>query len=155
MKKSIIFLMCILFVLGSFVDAGEMPFEDFKKLIIKDVVPARFTLDKSMTSGSKFFYRVEFKGDQEKAEMISISLHSGIDKFNEMDKAGKPESYDFKDRSTLYADGNKVGMTTFSMILNNKKGKFSISHRVFGGKFLSRAELEKMVEKIGLENLEK
>ena len=46
-------------------------------------------------------------------------------------------------------------MATFSLILKNKRGKLQISHRVFGGKFLDRAGFEKIIEKIGLDNLEK
>jgi hypothetical protein len=154
MKKSIIFLMCILFVLGSFVDAGEMSFESFKTLITKNVVLDGFILNKSRTFGSKSYFQVEYKGDEEKAEMISISLYPA-EKFSILDKAGKPESYNFKGRSALFADGDKAGMASFILILKNKKGKLSISHRVFGGKFLSKADLEKMVDKIGPENLEK
>ncbi len=145
----------MLFVLGSFVDAGELSFEDFKKLVTKDVVPNGFTLNKSRTFDMKSAFQVEFKGDEEKAEMISIFLFPGTDKFSMMDKAGKPDSYNFKDRPALFADGNKAGMASFTLILKNKKGKLAINHRVFGGKFLDKADLEKMVDKIGLENLEK
>jgi len=155
MKRSIIFLMCILFVLGNFVSAGELSFEDFKKLATKDVVPEGFTLNKSRTFDMKSSFYVEFKGDEEKGEMISIALLLGTDKFSEMEKAGKPEFYGYKDHSALFSDGNKAGMAGFSLILKNKKGKLTISHRVFGGKFLGKADLEKMVDKIGLENLEK
>jgi len=155
MKRSIIFLLSILFILGSFVDAGEMSFENFKTLITKNFFLDGFTLNKSRTFGSKSYFQVEYKGDEEKAEMISISLHQGIDKFNEMDKAGKPESYNFNGRPVLFSDGDKAGMASFSMILKNQKGKLTISHRIFGSKFLSKADLEKMVDKISLENLEK
>ncbi|MCK4943140.1 MAG: hypothetical protein KAS65_06160 [Candidatus Aminicenantes bacterium] len=155
MKRSIIFLMCILFILGSFVDAGELSFENFEKLITKNVVLAGFTLNKSRTFDMKSSFHVEFKGDEEKAEMIAITLFLKWDEFSKMDKLGKPELYKFKDRPALFSDGNKAGMASFSLILKNKKGKLTINHRVFGGKFLGKADLEKIVEKIGLKNLEK
>lgn len=156
MKKSLIFLICILFTLGSFVKAGELSFEDFKKLLTKDVLPNGFTLDKSRTSDTKSSFRVEFKGDEEKMEMISIWLFPTTVKFSQMDlNVGKPESYNYKDRPTLFIDGDKSGMASFKLLLKNNKGKLIIHHRVFGGKFLGKADFEKMVEKIGLENLEK
>lgn len=155
MKRSIIFLICVLFALGSFVDGGELSFKDFKKLVTNDVVPDGFTLDKSRIFDMKSMFHVEFKGDEEKAEMISISLFPGKDEFSTSDKLRKPESYNYKDRPALFSDGNKAGIAVFSLILKNKKGKLSIHHRVFGGKFLEKVELEKMAEKIGLEDLEK
>ncbi|MGB6866091.1 MAG: hypothetical protein WBE11_10405 [Candidatus Aminicenantaceae bacterium] len=155
MKKIIIFLGSILLIFGVFLNAGEISFDDFRNLIKKDILPAGFTLNESRTSGSRFSYRVEYEGDKAKGEMISFSLYPGIEEFSEMDKAGDPESYNFKGRSALFADGNIEGMAGFSMILKNKKGKLEIHHRVFGSKFLSKADLEEIVIKIGLENLEK
>ena len=156
MKKSTFLLICMLIALGSFVNAGELTFEDFKKLVTKNVIPDGFTLDKSRTFDMKSSFRMEFKGDEEKMEMISVWLFPTTVKFSQMDlKVGKPESYKYKDRPALFTDGNKAGMAGFKMLLNNNKGKLAISHRVFGGKFLGKADFEKMVEKIGLENLEK
>ena len=155
MKRLIIFLMCILFVLGSFVDAGELSFENFKKLLTKNIVPDRFTLNKSRTFGSKSMYQVEYSGDKDKMEMISFFLLLGVEEFSELDKAGNTESYNFKGRAALFVDGDKAGMAGFVMILKNKAGKLMINHRVFGGKFLGKADLEEMVNAIGLENLEK
>lgn len=155
MKRSIAFFIIIIFALGSAIVAGELSFEDFKKLVIKDVVPDGFTQNKSRTFNMKSAFHVEFKGDEEKMEMISITLFPNKNEFSEMDKLRKPEPYKYKDRPALFSDGNKVGMGSFSLILKNKKGTLSINHRVFGGKFLDKAGFEKIVEKIGLENLEK
>ena len=155
MKKYLMFMVGFLFILGSFVNAEVLSFKDYKELITKNVTLKGFTLNKSRTSGRISWYRVEFKGDEEKMEMISISLYHGIEKFSGVDKAGKPEAYNFKGRPALFSDGNKAGMASFGLILKNKKGKLAISHRVFGGKFLNKADLEKIIEKIGLDNLEK
>jgi hypothetical protein len=156
MKKSTIFLVSMLIVLGSVVNAGELSFEDFKNLVTKNIVLDGFALDKSRTFDMKSSFRMEFKGDEEKMEMISIWLFPATIKFSQQDlKVGKPESYKYQGRSALYSDGNKAGMAGFKLLLNNNKGKLAISHRVFGGKFLGKADFEKIVEQIGLENLEK
>jgi hypothetical protein len=155
MKKSLVFLVGILFILGGFAEAGELSFKEFKKLVTK-VVPDRFTLDKSRTSETKSSFRVEFKGDEQKMEMISIWLFPTTAKFSQMDlQVGKPESYTYKESPALFIDGDKAGMASFKLLLKNNKGKLTIHHRVFGGKFLGKADFEKMVEKIGLEKLEK
>lgn len=156
MKRFTVLLVGIFFIMGTMVQAGEISFEDFKALVTRNVVPSGFTLNTSRTSGSKFSFRVEWKGNEEKMEMISISLFPGVDKFSEMSlKAGNPESYQYKNRPALYMDGEKAGMAGYNLILKGKKGKLSIHHRVFGGTFLKKADFEKMLEKIGLEKLEK
>lgn len=156
MKRFTVVLAGIFFILGAMAHAGEISFEDFKALVTKDVVPSGFTLDTSRTSGNKYSFRVEYKGDESKMEMISISLQLGVEKFSQIDlKVGDPESYTYKDRPALYKDGEKVGMAGYSLILKNKRGKLVFSHRVFGGTFQKKADFEKMVDKIGLEKLEK
>jgi len=155
MKKPIIFFGSILLIFGACLNAGEISFDDFHNLIKKDILPAGFTLNKSRTRDMRSSYRVQYDGDKSKMEMISFWLIRGKEEFSEMDKAGGPEIYTWQGRSVLYADGNKAGMAGIIVILKNKKGKLSISHRVFGGKFLGKSDLEKMFVKIGLENLEK
>lgn len=149
-------LIGIMVILGSMSYAGDMSFDHFKNLVTKkEVVPKGFTQNKSRTFDMKSVFHVEFKGDEKKMEMISISLFPKKNEFSELDKMRKPESYKYKDRPALYTDGEKAGMASFSLILKNKKGTLSINHRVFGGKFLGKADFEKLVEKIGLDNLEK
>ena len=155
MKRLIVILVCILFALGGYVVAGELSYEDFKKLVTKDVAPDGFTLDESRVMNVRSMFHAEYKGDEQKAEMISISLYPGKVDFSEMDKLRKPEPYKYKDRPALYSDGNKAGIAVLTLILKNKAGKLSIHHRVFGGEFLDKAGLEKIAEKIGLENFEK
>jgi hypothetical protein len=155
MKKSFVFMVVIMLAMGSIAASGELTYEEFKQLV-KEVVPDGFTLNKSRTSNMRSSFRVEFKGDEKKMEMISVWLFPTTTQFSQMDqKVGEPESYTFKDRPALFTDGDKAGMAGFKLLLNNKKGKLTISHRVFGGTFLKKADFEKMVEKIGLENLEK
>jgi len=155
MKRVIIFLVGFMILCCVSVSAEEMTFDRFKKLVSVDVVPKGFTRDESRLMDMRSSFQAEFKGDESKMEKITIRLSLRKSELTQIDKLGDPELYKYKDRPALYKDGKKMGMAGFILILRNRKGKLTISHRVFGGKFLDKAGFEKIIEKIGLDNLEK
>jgi hypothetical protein len=48
-------------------------------------------------------------------------------------------------------DASDTGLSSLVIILDNKKGRLTISHRVMGGKAKSLAEFQKLLEKINLD----
>ncbi len=153
MKKSIVFAAIIIFVAVFWLSADEF-FNAFKSSVQK-IVPAKFILNEGRSWGRNPSYRLEFNGDKDKMEILVFSLSKKATTFSEIDKAGNPESYTWEGRPAIFADGNKAGMGTLSVILKNNGGKFTISHRIFGGTFLTKAEMEGLLTRIGLEQFEK
>lgn len=154
MKKFLVVTSMVVLLAASSLLIAEVSFDTLKSAVEK-VVPAKFTLNEGQCWDNRSTKKVAFDGDKSKMETLTFTFRPGVDKFSETDLRMKTESYTWQGRDAIFADGSKVGMGSLSIILKNKAGKFTISHRIFGGTFLTKAEMEDMLSKIGLEELEK
>lgn len=154
MMKKIIFSIFILMSLPVMIMSADLDFDSFCKVVGKGV-PDGFLFSKKNSQGNRFWFKGQYDKKGSKWEAIIFTLIPNSSSFSKMSKLGKPKSLKFGDRKALFADGAKTGMSTLIIILKNKTGRFSISHRTLGGKPSTLKDFKKMIQKIKLENLEK
>ena len=153
MKRHLIsFLVIVLIGTLGFLQADT--FETFNK-VVKDAVPDGFTVNKGQTWNNRFTYKITYDKDPEGMNRLIFRFNPGKHEFSQVDLAFDHEKFTWQGRNALFTDGTKTGMSGMSVMLKNKAGGFSITHRAIGGKAMNRAELEKLLSSIALKEFEK
>jgi len=150
-RHLIVYLIVVLAVAFGFLGADT--FETLQN-VIKDAVPDGFTMNKGQTWNNRFAYKITYDKDSSGLNRMIFDLFPGKDAFSQMNLAFDHKRFTYQGREALFQDGTKTGMSAVIVILKNKAGRFSVTHRAIGGKAMTMDELEKLLSKVVLEKLE-
>lgn len=129
-------------------------FETLKK-VIKDAVPEGFAINKGQTWNNRLAYKITYDKDSTGMNSLIFSLNPNKNSFSAVDLAFDHKRFSWQGRDALFHDGAKTGLSSIKVLLKNKVGAFSITHRAIGGKALTQDELQKLLSTVTLEEFEK
>ena len=132
--------------------------EEFEKIheLIKPSVNEGYEWNTSQSSDSRFKCTLTYDLQGSELNRLIYGFSPNAKEFSLMAAALGGVEFDMNGRRAMYIDGKETGMSSISVLLNEGKGKFEVTHRDLGSmKPYSKSELLEIITKIDLDTLEK
>lgn len=122
---------------------------------IKPSVIEGFVWKSNESWDSRFRYSYIYDLNESELNRLIYVFYPNAKEFSMMAAAMGGVEFEWQGREAMYIDGKDTGMSSISVLLNNGKGRFEISHRELTNTSpFSKEQLEKILSMIAIEDIE-